>query len=172
MDAMPIVETENLSKWFTSRSLFYGTRKGIVKAVQGVSLRIRARETLGLVGESGSGKTTLGRTILQLERPTSGTVKFKGRDLTTMRNAELRAVRREMQIVYQDPYSSLEARMRVGDIISEGLDIHKIGTKKERKERVEELLTTVGLAPEYASRYLMSSPEASANASRLPGPSR
>ena len=153
MDAMPIVETENLSKWFTSRSLFYGTRKGIVKAVQGVSLRIRARETLGLVGESGSGKTTLGRTILQLERPTSGTVKFKGRDLTTMRNAELRAVRREMQIVYQDPYSSLEARMRVGDIISEGLDIHKIGTKKERKERVEELLTTVGLAPEYASRY-------------------
>jgi oligopeptide/dipeptide ABC transporter ATP-binding protein len=153
MDAMPIVETENLSKWFTSRSLFYGTRKGIVKAVQDVSLSIRARETLGLVGESGSGKTTLGRTILQLERPTSGTVKFKGRDLTAMGNAELRAVRREMQIVYQDPYSSLEARMRVGDIISEGLDIHKIGTKKERKERVEELLTTVGLAPEYAARY-------------------
>jgi oligopeptide/dipeptide ABC transporter ATP-binding protein len=153
MDTMPIMETENLCKSFTSRSLFYGTRKGIVKAVQDVSLSIRARETLGLVGESGSGKTTLGRTILQLERPTSGTVKFKGRDLTAMGNAELRAVRREMQIVYQDPYSSLEARMRVGDIISEGLDIHKVGTKKERKERVEELLTTVGLAPEYASRY-------------------
>ena len=153
MDTIPIVETENLCKSFTSRSLFYGTRKGIVKAVQEVSLSIRARETLGLVGESGSGKTSLGRTILQLEKPTSGRVKFKGRDLTTMGEAELRALRREMQIVYQDPYSSLEARMRVGDIISEGLDIHKLGTKKERKERVEELLTTVGLAPEYASRY-------------------
>jgi oligopeptide/dipeptide ABC transporter ATP-binding protein len=153
MDTMPIVETENLCKSFTSRSLFLGTRKGIVKAVQDVSLSIRARETLGLVGESGSGKTSLGRTILQLEKPTSGTVKFKGRDLTTMGEAELRPLRREMQIVYQDPYSSLEARMRVGDIISEGLDIHKLGTKKERKERVEELLSTVGLAPEYATRY-------------------
>jgi oligopeptide/dipeptide ABC transporter ATP-binding protein len=108
---------------------------------------------LGLVGESGSGKTTLGRTILQLEKPTSGVVTFKGRDLSVMRKAQLRAVRREMQIVYQDPYSSLEAKMRVGNIISEGLDIHKVGTKNERKERVEELLTVVGLVPEYASRY-------------------
>jgi oligopeptide/dipeptide ABC transporter ATP-binding protein len=148
-----IVDTKNLSKWYTSRSVFYGARKGVVKAMQDVNLSIRKGETLGLVGESGSGKTTLGRTILQLEKPTSGVVIFKGRDLTAMRKAQLRAVRREMQIVYQDPYSSLEARMRVGNIISEGLDIHRVGTKNERKERVEELLTVVGLAPEYASRY-------------------
>jgi oligopeptide/dipeptide ABC transporter ATP-binding protein len=148
-----IVDTKNLSKWYTSRSVFYGARKGVVKAVQDVSLSIRKGETLGLVGESGSGKTTLGRTILQLEKPTSGVVTFKGRDLTVMKKAQLRAVRREMQIVYQDPYSSLEAKMRVGNIISEGLDIHRVGTKNERKERVEELLTLVGLAPEYAFRY-------------------
>jgi len=152
-EKVTIVDTKNLSKWYTSRSVFYGARKGVVKAVQDVSLSIRKGETLGLVGESGSGKTTLGRTILQLEKPTSGVVTFKGRDLTVMRKSQLRAVRREMQIVYQDPYSSLEAKMRVGNIISEGLDIHRVGTKNERKERVEELLTVVGLAPEYASRY-------------------
>ena len=150
---MPVVETKNLCKWYTSQSLFYGTKQGEVKAVQDVSLSIRKGETLGLVGESGSGKTTLGRTILQLEKPTSGVVRFKGRDLITMKKTQLQAVRREMQIVFQDPYASLEARMRVGDIISEGLDIHKVGTKNERKERVEELLSVVGLVPEYASRY-------------------
>jgi oligopeptide/dipeptide ABC transporter ATP-binding protein len=153
MDNEPIVDTKNLCKWYTSRSLFYGTKKGVVKAVQEVSLSIWRGETLGLVGESGSGKTTLGRTILQLERPTSGEVRFKGRDLTGMKKGQLRAVRQEMQIVYQDPYSSLETRMRVGDIICEGLDIHKVGTKRQRRERVEELLSVVGLAPEYASRY-------------------
>ncbi len=153
MDAMPIVETKNLCKLYTSRSLFYGTRKGVVRAVQDVSLSIRRGETLGLVGESGSGKTTLGRTILHLEKPTSGEVKFKGRDLAALTKSELRTVRREMQIIFQDPYSSLEAMMRVGEIISEGLDIHKVGTKKERTERVEELLSVVGLAPEYALRY-------------------
>ncbi len=153
MDTMPIVDTKNLCKWYTSRSLFYGTKKGVVRAVQDVSLSIRRGETLGLVGESGSGKTTLGRTILHLEKPTSGEVKFKGRDLTAMTRSQLRAVRREMQIVFQDPYASLETRMRVGDIISEGLDIHKVGTKEERRERVEELLSVVGMAPEYASRY-------------------
>jgi len=150
---IPLVYTKNLCKWYTARSLFYGTKRGVVKALQDVSLSIRNGETLGLVGESGSGKTTLGRTILQLEKPTSGVVKFKGRDLITMKKKQLQAVRREMQIVFQDPYASLEARMRVGDIISEGLDIHKVGTKNERKERAEELLTVVGLAPEYASRY-------------------
>ncbi len=150
---IPVVDTKNLCKWYTSRSLFYGTKQGVIKAVQDVSLSIRKGETLGLVGESGSGKTTLGRTILQLEKPTSGVVKFKGRDLITMKKKQLQAVRRKMQIIFQDPYASLEARMRVGDIISEGLDIHKVGTKNERKERVEELLTVVGLAPEYASRY-------------------
>ena len=153
MDSTPIVETKNLCKWHTSRSLFSGSKKGVVKAVQDVSLSINTSETLGLVGESGSGKTTLGRTILQLEKPTSGIVQFKGRDLTAITKAQLRALRREMQIVFQDPYASLEARMNVGKIISEGLDIHKVGTKDERKERVEELLGVVGLAPEYSVRY-------------------
>ena len=153
MDSTPIVVTKNLCKWHTSRSLFYGSKKGVVKAVQDVSLSINTGETLGLVGESGSGKTTLGRTILQLEKPTSGIVQFKGRDLTTITKKQLRALRQEMQIVFQDPYASLEARMNVGDIISEGLDIHKLGTKDERRERVEELLGVVGLAPEYSVRY-------------------
>ena len=153
MDVTHIVETKNLCKWHTSRSLFSGSKKGVVKAVQDVSLSIRNGETLGLVGESGSGKTTLGRTILQLEKPTSGMVRFKGRDLTAITKAQLQALRREMQIVFQDPYASLEARMNVGDIISEGLDIHRLGKKIERRERVEELLGVVGLAPDYAARY-------------------
>ena len=153
VDSKPIVVTKNLCKWHTSRSLFYGSKKGVVKAVQDISLSISTGETLGLVGESGSGKTTLGRTILQLEKPTSGIVEFKGQDLTKITKAQLRSLRQEMQIVFQDPYASLEARMNVGNIISEGLDIHKVGTKHERRERVEELLSVVGLAPEYATRY-------------------
>ena len=153
MDSVPIIATKKLCKWYTSRSLFYGTKRGVVKAVEDVSLSIRTGETLGLVGESGSGKTTLGRTILQLEKPTSGVVEFKGRDLTALTKSQLRMVRREMQIVFQDPYASLEARMNVGSIISEGLDIHRVGTKDERRERVEELLGVVGLAPEYTARY-------------------
>ena len=153
MDSAPIIATKRLCKWYTSRSLFYGTKRGVVKAVEDVSLSIRTGETLGLVGESGSGKTTLGRTILQLEKPTSGVVQFKGRDLTALKKSQLRTVRREMQIVFQDPYASLEARMNVGSIISEGLDIHRVGTKDERRERVQELLRVVGLAPEYTARY-------------------
>ena len=153
MDSVPIIATKKLCKWYTSRSLFYGTKRGVVKAVEDVSLSIRTGETLGLVGESGSGKTTLGRTILQLEKPTSGVVEFKGRDLTALTKSQLRTVRREMQIVFQDPYASLEARMNVGSIISEGLDIHRVGTKDERRERVQELLRVVGLAAEYTARY-------------------
>ena len=153
MDSMPIITTKKLCKWYTSRSLFYGTKRGVVRAVEDVSLSIRTGETLGLVGESGSGKTTLGRTILQLEKPTSGVVQFKGRDLTALKKSQLRTVRREMQIVFQDPYASLEARMNVGSIISEGLDIHRVGTKDERRERVQELLRVVGLAAEYTARY-------------------
>ena len=153
MDTVPIIATKKLCKWYTSRSLFYGRKRGVVRAVEDISLSIRTGETLGLVGESGSGKTTLGRTILQLEKPTSGVVQFKGHDLTALTKSQLRTVRREMQIVFQDPYASLEARMNVGSIISEGLDIHRVGTKDERRERVQELLRVVGLAPEYTARY-------------------
>ena len=153
MDTVPIIATKKLCKWYTSRSLFYGRKRRVVRAVEDISLSIRTGETLGLVGESGSGKTTLGRTILQLEKPTSGVVQFKGHDLTALTKSQLRTVRREMQIVFQDPYASLEARMNVGSIISEGLDIHRVGTKDERRERVQELLRVVGLAPEYTARY-------------------
>ena len=149
----PMVEAKNLSTWFTAKAEFYGSKKGMIRAVDDVSLDIVKGEVLGLVGESGSGKTTLGRTLLFLEKPRSGSVLFESRDLKGLKKRELRALRRKMQIIYQDPYSSLEARMDIGHIISEGLDIHRIGTKNERREKVAELLTVVGLVPQYAERY-------------------
>ena len=153
MNEAAIVEVKKLCTSFKMKSIFYGSNMGEVKAVQNVSLSINKGETLGLVGESGSGKTTLGRTILQLEKASSGIVNFKGTNLNSVSSSELRNIRKEMQIVFQDPYASLEARMKIGDIISEGLDIHKIGTKAERRDRVEELLSIVDMAPEYVSRY-------------------
>lgn len=148
-----IVKTNDLCTFFRIKSSHFSTKKSTVKAVQNVSLSIMKGETLGLVGESGSGKTTLGRSIIQLDTPTSGNVVFNKQDLTTMKKSEIRSLRRKMQIIYQDPYSSLESRMRVGEIISEGLSIHKIGTKEEQIDQVVELLESVGLAPEYLSRY-------------------
>ena len=125
----------------------------VVRAVDGVSFDILRGETLGLVGESGCGKSTVGRCLLRLIEPTSGEVNFGGRNVLTLRKSEMRQLRREMQIVFQDPYASLNPRMKVGDIIGEPLIIHKIGTKKERHERVKELLRRVGLNPDYSKRY-------------------
>src|SRR6266550_5209727 len=117
----------------------------VVRAVDGVSFQIFHGETLGLVGESGCGKSTVGRCLLRLIEPTAGEIKFEGRDVLSLGKAEMREIRREMQIVFQDPYASLNPRMKVGDIVGEPLVIHKVGTKKERDERVAELLKRVGL---------------------------
>ena len=125
----------------------------VVRAVDGVSFKIMRGETLGLVGESGCGKSTVGRCLLRLIEPTSGEVTFEGRDVLSLGRNELRQLRREMQIVFQDPYASLNPRMKVGDIVGEPLVIHKIGTKGERRDRVAELLHRVGLDPDYRTRY-------------------
>ena len=125
----------------------------VVRAVDGVSFEIFRGETLGLVGESGCGKSTVGRCLLRLIEPTSGEIDFEGRDVLKLGKTELREMRRQMQIVFQDPYASLNPRMKVGDIVGEPLVIHKVGTKKERNERVAELLKRVGLDPDYRKRY-------------------
>ena len=125
----------------------------VVRAVDGVTFEILRGETLGLVGESGCGKSTVGRCLLRLIEPTRGEVNFDGKDVLATGRAELRALRREMQIIFQDPYASLNPRRTVLDIVGEPLLIHKIGTKEDRKERVGELLRRVGLDPEYMHRY-------------------
>jgi oligopeptide transport system ATP-binding protein len=142
-----LLDVRNLVKHFE-------VSRGLVRAVDGVSFTIEKGETLGLVGESGCGKTTTGRCILQLERPTSGQVIFEGRDLTTLGERELRAVRRKVQVIFQDPYSSLNPRMTVGQIIAEPLSVHGIVSgAAARAARVKDLLTRVGLLPRHAQRY-------------------
>jgi oligopeptide transport system ATP-binding protein len=149
-----ILEVRNLVKHFTVGGGLFGGQPGIVRAVDGVSFAIRRGETLGLVGESGCGKTTTGRCILQLERPTSGQVLFEGRELTSLDDRALRAVRRRIQVIFQDPYSSLNPRMTVGDIIAEPLAVHGIvKTAAGRRDRVRDLLSRVGLLPQHGARY-------------------
>jgi oligopeptide/dipeptide ABC transporter ATP-binding protein len=125
----------------------------VVRAVDGVSFEIFSGETLGLVGESGCGKSTVGRCLLRLIEPTAGRVYFQGRDVLALGKKELREIRREMQIIFQDPYASLNPRMKIGDIVAEPLIIHNEGTKSERRDRVAELLRRVGLDPDYMKRY-------------------
>jgi oligopeptide transport system ATP-binding protein len=149
-----LLEVEGLRKHFPIRRGFFARVRDHVKAVDGVSLRIRPGETLGLVGESGSGKTTVGRCLLRLIEPTEGTLRFEGEDLRGLPRRRMRAVRREMQIVFQDPFASLNPRMTVGAIIGEPLVIHGVGRgRREREERVAALLEVVGLEPGMAKRY-------------------
>jgi len=149
-----LVEVKNLKKYFPVHSgILFQREVASVKAVDGVSFQIYEGETLGLVGESGCGKSTTGRTILQLYRATSGQVRFEGEDITQARGEKLRRMRRQMQMIFQDPYASLNPRMSVGRIVGEPLVVHNIGTKKERDERVAELLELVGLNPYFVRRY-------------------
>src|SRR6266850_2986779 len=149
-----ILEVRNLVKHFQIGGGLFGGRAATVKAVDGVSFSIHRGETLGLVGESGCGKTTTGRTILRLEVPTSGEVIFEGRDMARLSDAELRGMRRRMQVIFQDPYSSLNPRMTVGQIISEPLAVHGIvPDRAARAARVHELLRHAGLLPTMARRY-------------------
>jgi len=149
---MPLLEVRHLSKEFARRKGLFG--KGTpVRAVDDVSFVIERGETFGLVGESGSGKTTTGRCILRLIEPTSGEVLFDGKDVLALSRGDLRRARRDMQIVFQDPYSSLNPRMRVEDIVEEPLIIHALGTREERRERVKQLFALVGLNPDHLRRY-------------------
>jgi oligopeptide transport system ATP-binding protein len=149
-----LLQVENLKVHFPIREgLLIERRVGEVKAVDGVTFSMRRGETLGLVGESGCGKSTTGRAIIRLHEPTAGRVLFEGVDITTLDRKAMRSVRRRMQMIFQDPYASLDPRMTAGGIISEPLDIHDVGTKQERGEKVRDLLSTVGLNPEYAERY-------------------
>ncbi|WP_435304244.1 ABC transporter ATP-binding protein [Rossellomorea marisflavi] len=142
-----IIEVDKLKK-------HYPIGKGaVVKSVDDISIQIKKGETFGLVGESGSGKSTLGKTIVGLEGPTSGTIHYNGRDMTKLDNKEKKRANREIQVIFQDPHASLNPRMRVGDIIAEGIDAHRLARGKARQERVYELLEKVGLKPEHAKRY-------------------
>ena len=150
---MSLLEIRDLKKYFPVGEGLFSRNKGSVKAVDGVNLTVNEGETLGLVGESGCGKSTLGRTILRLIEPTSGEVIFHGKNLLALPGRELRDMRREMQIIFQDPYASLNPRMRVGDIVGEGLEIHKLAKGKAKRDRVMELLHQVGLREDHYPRY-------------------
>jgi oligopeptide transport system ATP-binding protein len=149
-----LLTVQDLEKHFPVRKgLIIERTVGYVKAVDGVSFSIPAGKTLGLVGESGSGKSTTGYCILQLTKPTSGSVLFDGKELTKLSGEHLRKVRQDMQIVFQDPYSSLDPRMTVGNIVSEPLEVHGMGTRKSRRETVRRLLEVVGFNPNFTNRY-------------------
>jgi oligopeptide transport system ATP-binding protein len=148
-----LIHVENLVKHFPITRGFFQKQIGAVRAVDNVSFSIQRGETLGLVGESGCGKSTTGRCILQLHHPTSGKVEFEGVDLVSLHGEDLRHTRRKMQMIFQDPYASLNPRMTVGDIIGEPLLIHKVVSGREVQERVAHLLEVVNLNPSFASRY-------------------
>lgn len=148
-----LLTVRNLKKYFPIRRGVFQRKVGDVKAVDGVSFTIKKGETLGLVGESGCGKSTTGKAILQLDRPTSGEVIFGDRDLVKLKGEDLRLFRREMQIIFQDPFASLNPRMTVGEIIGEPLEVHGLAKGKDKEERVKALLKEVGLNPGFVTRF-------------------
>jgi len=150
---VPLIEARNVKKYFPIKRGVFNHTIGYIRAVDDVSLEVRQGETFGLVGESGCGKSTLGRVLLRLQQATAGQVYFAGRDLLALNVRELRAMRREMQIIFQDPFGSLNPRMTINDIISEPLDVHNVAVGKARDDRVAELLQFVGLDPGQRHRY-------------------
>ena len=171
-DADVLVSVEDLVKRFSVSARRLGGGRAEIRAVDGVSLDIRRGETLGLVGESGCGKSTLARCITRLYDLTSGRVVLDGDDISTLPRRHLRPYRREMQMIFQDPYGSLNPRRRVGSIIGDPFAIHGIAAGPERKRRVQDLMEVVGLNPEHYNRFPLSSPAASASASASRGRSR
>ena len=149
----PLLEVEDLQKHYPVRGGVWGRTIGTIRAVAGVSFSLLPGQTLGLVGESGCGKSTLGRTLMRLEEPTAGSVRFEGRDLAHASPASLFGLRRDIQMVFQDPYSSLNPRMTVGEIVREPLVVHRIGSRAEQTARVRELFETVGLSADAIGRY-------------------
>ena len=152
-DPANLIEVDDLKVHFPIRSGIFKTARGSVKAVDGVTFEVRRGETLGLVGESGCGKSTIGRAMIRLREPTGGSVRFDGVDLSSLKSGALRKMRRRMQIIFQDPYGSLDPRMTVGSIVSEPIETHHLAEGAAKKERVAELLRIVGLDPKYVSRY-------------------
>jgi oligopeptide/dipeptide ABC transporter ATP-binding protein len=149
-----LLVVEDLQKYFpVTRGLFIQKEVAQVKAVDGVSFTLQAGETLGVVGESGCGKSTMARCVARLLEPTGGKIIFEGQDITHLNRSEMRPFRRDMMMVFQDPYASLNARMRVGAIVADPLEVHGIGTEQDRKRRVQELLEIVGLNPEHYNRF-------------------
>lgn len=149
----PLLKVNGLTKHFPIKSGFFGKQTGSIKAVNDVSFEIYEGQTLGIVGESGCGKSTTGRTIMRLIDPTEGEVFFEGKNITSMTNSEMRKVRRDIQMVFQDPYASLNPRHNIQKILEEPLKVHNIGTAEERKKKVEKLLEIVGLSSYHANRY-------------------
>ncbi len=149
----PLLMLKDVKKHYTVSRGLLGRNSSVIRAVDGIDLDIFTGETLGLVGESGCGKSTLGRTILRLEEASGGEILYEGRNILRMNRQELHRLRRKMQIIFQDPYSSLNPRQTVGRIVGEGLAIHKVGSAQERKDRVQYLMDVVGLRPEHIHRY-------------------
>ena len=149
----PLVKVEGLKKYFSSRKKFLGSEPKTVKAVDDVSFEIARGETLGVVGESGCGKSTLGRGVLRLHEPDSGKITYDGVDLLSLNYSEMRNYRQKMQIIFQDPYASLNPRMTVKELICASLDVFNIGTKNERIDMVLDIMEKVGLPLEYLNRY-------------------
>lgn len=153
LNDQPLLKVENLVMHFEIRSGLFSSTSGYVRAVDDVSFELKRSQTISLVGESGCGKTTTGRSILKLEDPTSGNIYFNGKNLLEMKEGELRRIRSEMQMIFQDPFSSLDPRMSIGESVAEPMLIHNVYYGKELREKVDDLLITVGIPPENASRY-------------------
>src|SRR5215212_11931035 len=161
-----VLKAENLVKHYPIKAGVLRRTVGYVKAVDGVSFELYKGETLGIVGESGCGKSSLARLLMRLEEPTAGTLTFDGTDVYSQKGREMRRLRRDIQIVFQDPYTSLNPRKTVGDIVGEPFEIHTdVLTKRDRRQRVQQLLELVGLNPEHINRYPISSPTVNGNGS-------